>query len=399
MSNDKELTERQVQLLDHLPASAGDLTDALDMSRSGVYSLVERTREKGYNVQFDGKRGVYVPPDDDHGDADVKESVDRSELVETLRTEGATYYDIMDDHGVCRQTAQQVMEDLQEAGYRLEFKEVNASGKRLWYIPDDREQEYTAGDGDGVYVFGLISDTHLGSQAEHLDELHDYYDRLVDRGIDTVYHAGDITDGWKVHKGHINVLKGDATGWSRLLDYVTDVYPQRDGVDTFFIEGNHDRKYHRRNGLHLGELIDQRRDDLHYCGDSQARFLFDPDNDVDLELIHPSGGKPYTAGYRLQTLYRERPADERPALAGVGHLHGSMYAKTEGVVGFYTGCWKGLTTYGKRKGHNSEIGGWIVEIEVEDGELRRVNPEWIGYESEDSTATHTPSDLDQMRST
>jgi len=91
----------------------------------------------------------------------------------------------------------------------------------------------------------------------------------------------------------------------------------------------------------------------------------------------------------MQTLYRERNTKNRPDLAGIGHIHGSMYAETEGVHGFYSGCWKGITTYGKRKGHEAKVGGWIVDLEIRDGRIHKLVPEWIGFEERGAENSHS----------
>lgn len=384
MTDKPDPSDAQAEVLDLLPATLEELSDELNISRSGVSSRISRLREKGYDINEPLDDEMYYPPESDNIDLESCRSSrteHHDDIVDDLRAEGLTFRDFGELYDMGRTAAEGILEDLRESGHNIEFKRLN-SNERLWYIASDTDQRYEV-EQSGTYTFGLMSDTHLGSSAEHLEELHDYYDRLQERGVEHVYHAGDISDGWQVHKGHINVIKGEAAGWERLLDYVVENYPQRDGITTYFIEGNHDHKFYKRNGLHLGEQIAQRRDDLVYCGDSQARFVFDRENDIDLEVIHPSGGKPYTQGYRAQTLYRERPPEDRPTISGIGHLHGKMYASAEDVEAFYTGCWKGLTTYGKRKGHDSEIGGWIVEIEIEDGELRRLTPDWIGYPTRD----------------
>lgn len=41
-------------------------------------------------------------------------------------------------------------------------------------------------------VFGIVSDTHIGSLLEDLDGLESFYDDIEARGIKQVYHAGDI---------------------------------------------------------------------------------------------------------------------------------------------------------------------------------------------------------------
>jgi len=170
-------------------------------------------------------------------------------------------------------------------------------------------------------------------------------------------------------------------------------YPQRAGITTHFIEGNHDNKFFNRNNIHFGRMLGDRRADLNYLGNSQATIHLSREHDITLELIHPSGGKPYTTGYRLQTLYRERNMEDRPTIGGVGHLHGSMYAETEGVKGLYAGAWKGTTTYGKRKGHQAKIGGWILDVTISDGAITEFIPKWQGYPERE---TDNEYDLEQL---
>lgn len=393
-----KLTSRQRDVLESLQEgskSSSDIGHELNLSSQTVRSHVSNLKEKGVEIEYDPEIKKYHLKSEDVKYY-VDEEVDDEEFVEDLES-GITLEEFESEYGIANDGALEIMKRLRQKGYTIEFKEINNYGKRLYYIPEETDKQFKVGDGEGEYRFGLISDTHLGSSAEHLEELHDYYDRLVEEGIDTVFHCGDIGDGWKIHKGHINVIKGEASGWDRLLDYIVDNYPKREGIDTFFIEGNHDNRYHRNNGIHFGELIDDEREDLHYCGDSMARFVFDQENDIDMEIIHPSGGQPYTAAYRLQTLYRERPADDRPTIAAVGHLHGSVYAETEGVKGFYAGCWKGLTTYGKRKGHNATVGGWIIDLEIENGEVRSLTPDWISYDADNTTNNFSMQEIDNMR--
>jgi hypothetical protein len=61
-----------------------------------------------------------------------------------------------------------------------------------------------------------------------------------------------------------------------------------------------------------------------------------------------------------------------------------MYAETEGVKGFYAGAWKGTTTYGKRKGHQAKIGGWILDIDIKDGAVTQLVPQWQGWQERET---------------
>lgn len=384
-----DITPRQQEVVDELPASSEELSDIFGISESTVRDHIGNIRANGVPVGRRGDQWTLVEGSDDNDEEETIEVTDEDSnpdssqipdrLVEALKANGLTYEDIEARFGWNKKKAKTVLDKMSASGWAIEFRTIDKHGTRQWHIADERDKTFQIGDGDGVYRFGLISDTHLGSETTHLQDLHDFYDILHDRGVDTVLHAGDITDGWEVHQNQVNELKANAIGWNRLRKYTIENYPKRPGMDTLFISGNHDRKLWRRQGIRLGKQLGKRREDLHWLGDSMARLVFDPENNVDLELIHPSGGQPYTLGYRAQTLYREQPTDMRPDMAAIGHLHGRMTASSEGVRSWYAGCWKDLTTYGKRKGHAAEIGGYDVRLTVEDGRIKSLANEFIEY--------------------
>jgi len=399
------------RLLETLPASTGEIAAELDVGRTTVESYRNRLEDThdiplAYDREANLWRRCDCEDTDDTGDADESDddgdtpepvpSVKRAEtgqptsenlpnaFISALRGNGLTYAEMERRYDLSRDQAKRLLDRMSEAGWAIDFDTLDSQGTRRYYIPDERDKRYLIGDGDGTYRFGLISDTHLGSKACHLGDLHEFYDRLQRRGVDLVLHGGDIGDGWEVHQNQINEVVPEATGWNRLEDYVVNHYPQREGMETLFISGNHDHKLWKRSGVRFGEQVAARRDDLNWLGDSMARLVFDPANDVDLELIHPSGGQPYTLGYRAQTLYREQPTNIRPTMAAIAHLHGRLWAAAEGVEAWYTGCWKDLTTYGKRKGHAAEIGGWDVELTIRGGRLDNVTTNWVSFPADDS---------------
>lgn len=397
------LGDRQKEILTILNQgeyNAQEIAERTNITASTVKDHISTLRQHGYQIHssHNNQRGYVL-------ESDFGEDYDA--IVNDLQT-GVTYDDLNDKYDLTEQSARRVLDKLRERGHTIDHKEVDADGTRLYYIPEETDKPHRIGQGDGRYRFALISDTHLGSTVEHLNDLHDFYDRLQAEGVTHVFHGGDIGEGWEIHPGHVNVIKGEASGWGRLKEYMVENYPQRDDIQTHFIEGNHDNRYYNNNSIHWGELVANERDDLTYCGDSQARFIFDRRvytdaqgtehvEDIDLELIHPSGGKPYTPGYRLLTLYRERPPEERPTIAGVAHLHGKLYTAAAGVPhGFYTGCWKGLTTYGKRRGHDAQIGGWIIEMTIEGGQVREFVPKWVGYESTMNPNPREVNDLPEL---
>jgi len=374
-----DLTDLQQSILETLPADKYDIAEQTSTTPQGAASAIKRMRKHGYAIPYDRTTGQYHREGNEpHREAD---SIPTSALKDELQ-KGKHLSELTEKFDTIAGELVDVLREIEANGVNVQSR--GDDDDPVYYIPDEIDKSYTVSQDGQTIEIALISDTHLGSSAEHLEELHDFYDKCEQRGITDVFHCGDISDGFKVYQGHLNELKDSAIGWGRLRDYVVENYPQRKGITTHFIEGNHDNKYFNRNSIHFGRLIANERPDLHYLGNSQATVYLDESREIDLELIHPSGGKPYTTGYRLQTLYRERNMEDRPTLAGVGHLHGSMYAETEGVMGLYSGAWKGTTTYGKRKGHQAKIGGWILEITISKNRISEFVPHWIGYEENES---------------
>ena len=378
-------TSRVRDALEEKPHNKFELAEKINTTPSTAKDHISKLREQGYTINFDHTINKYYLGDKPERGAD---ELPAEHIAEDLQ-DGVTIDSLTTEYATTEAAIHEIFESLESQGYTIDTKDTGNG--LVYYLPDDVDRRYRLSESKQHYRIGLISDTHLGSKAEHLDELQAFYDRLEERGVTRVFHCGDISDGWKVHPGHLNEIKDEAAGWGRLKEYVIENYPERDSITTHFIEGNHDNKFYNRNNIRFGRLIANRRDDLHYAGNSQATFQLS--DGVDLELIHPSGGKPYTTGYRLQTLYRERDLDDRPSIAGVGHLHGSMFAHVEGVYGMYAGAWKGTTTYGKRKGHQAKIGGWILDIDISDGHIDQIVPQWHGFEPRETANRHDIQDL------
>ncbi|MDY6788837.1 MAG: metallophosphoesterase [Candidatus Nanohaloarchaea archaeon] len=293
-------------------------------------------------------------------------------LVDDLKS-GMTYDDFSEEYDWSRDKARSVVEELRATGRDISEKTVDQYGTKMYQIEDEVDDTWRWVNEDGHYNFAVISDTHLGSTGEQLDSLNDFYDRLEDEDIDVVFHAGDISDGTVknngrgVYRGHSNHLQPEAIGWDRLKNYVVENYPERDGIDTLFIEGNHDHQLFKNTGIRFGEQLDAERDDLHFLGDSYANIDL---GEVDMDLVHPSGGAPYTLGYRAQTWLRDKPDEQKADITVFGHLHQFLNAETEGSQVLYAGAWQGPTPFLERKGIKPKAGGWIVDMEVEDGDIR-----------------------------
>lgn len=85
-------------------------------------------------------------------------------------------------------------------------------------------------------TFAVVSDTHIGSICHANEALHEFYDIVEGRGITTVLHAGDISDGYYNNRP-TSILEQSSVGFTAQLKEVISTYPEREGVTTYFITG------------------------------------------------------------------------------------------------------------------------------------------------------------------
>lgn len=131
----------------------------------------------------------------------------------------------------------------------------------------------------------VISDTHLCNKKQQITLLNEVYDECQRRGITTVLHCGDITDGMSKRPEHIYELF--VYGADDQAQYVIDNYPKRDGITTYFITGNHDGWNYAKSGVDIGKAIAQQREDMIYLGNQKATVMI---NNCRIDLFHPMDG-------------------------------------------------------------------------------------------------------------
>lgn len=231
-------------------------------------------------------------------------------------------------------------------------------------------------DGAQTIKFGLMGDTQFGSKYAQITHLHNFYDRLVKEGITTVYHTGDITDGLKMRTGHEYELYAISADEQR--DDVVKNYPQREGITTYFITGNHDASIYKQVGYDIGRAISEKRSDLIYLGRDCAIVNLTPK--CTLELRHPWDGTAYALSYKPQKMIEAMESDSKPNILAIGHYHKAEYLFYRNVHCFQTGCFQGQTPFTRGKGISVHLGGWIVTVRVlEDGTITGISGEFVPY--------------------
>lgn len=233
-------------------------------------------------------------------------------------------------------------------------------------------------DGSEHIRFGLMGDTQIGSKYTQLTYLHSYYDLVEQMGIKDVYHTGDITDGLKMRVGHEYELYEVSA--DEMRDDVVKNYPKRDGITTHFITGNHDASIYKQVGYDIGQAIARERPDMKYLGRDCAVVKLTPN--CTLELRHPWDGTAYALSYKPQKMVEAMEADSKPNILGIGHYHKAEYLFYRNVHCFQTGCFQSQTPFTRGKGISVHLGGWIIDILVDDnGTIRTISPTFIPYYS------------------
>lgn len=259
---------------------------------------------------------------------------------------------------------------------QLESKDKTQKTQRV-AVQNQEPTMYNAGwEGAEELRFAVIGDTQFGSKYTQITALNEFYDICKSRGIKSVYHTGDITDGLKMRVGHEYELY--AISADEIRDDVVKNYPKRDGIKTYFITGNHDASIYKQVGYDIGAAISALRPDLKYLGRDCAVINLTPH--CTLELRHPWDGTAYALSYKVQKMIEAMESDSKPNILAVGHYHKAEYLFYRNVHTLQTGCFQSQTPWERGKGISIHIGGWIVTIRVDkNGTIKSFAPEFIPY--------------------
>ena len=229
---------------------------------------------------------------------------------------------------------------------------------------------------DGQTVrFGVVSDTHMGSKFEALDELHQFYDYCVDQEIDTILHIGDISDGFYTNR-MTSIRDLHAIGFSEQLGHIIDNYPYVPSIHTYFITGNHDYTHQRNGFADIGIEIERNRDDMTYLGHNFARLDIAPG--VDVGMIHPVDGSARTLSLKLQNLVDNNP-NRRASIMLAGHYHKSVGMKYKDVYAYLVPSFQHQTGFMADNNLQSDVAGMIFTVKVSDGKILSITTEYVDF--------------------
>ena len=230
--------------------------------------------------------------------------------------------------------------------------------------------------GDTVKL-AIVSDTHLGSNDEAIEELKAFYAYAEKQGVSAVLHVGDISDGYYTNRP-TSIFEQHAVGFQNQLEYISKVYPTIPGVKTYFITGNHDWTHTRNGAANIGEVLaNYRHDDLVYLGHNFGQFQI---NETVISLIHPTDGSSRTWSHKLQEII-DRNEARRGHIMLVGHYHKQLKMKYKGVHGYLVPSFQHQTGFMEDNNLTSEVGGLILTLKFDkDGNISTISTEEVNYE-------------------
>jgi UDP-2,3-diacylglucosamine pyrophosphatase LpxH len=231
-----------------------------------------------------------------------------------------------------------------------------------------------------VQTFGIVSDTHFGSIfADHA--LLDFaYDVFESAGVKTVFHAGDLLDGEKMYRGHEYEVA--VTGADAQVDLCIERYPKRDGITTYFIDGNHDRSFWKRAGLNTGIKIAARREDLINIGYMEADVVIgEGDCKATIRLFHGEDGSAYAISYKPQRYISELASGTKPDILIMGHYHKAEQLFYRGVTAFQAGCTQRQTPFMRGRRLAAAVGFWLIKVTVGPRRIVKIRSEFYPVRS------------------
>ncbi len=236
-------------------------------------------------------------------------------------------------------------------------------------------------DGDKWTKIGLVADTHLCCQESRLDALHAQYDLFEREGVTSVFHAGNIVDGYVPRINGASVLESSIDGQAA---YCAREYPSRPGITTHFITGNDHEGWWQKEGFNFGAYLQmvcekQGRHDLKYLGHVEADVELRCGDFVQrLRISHPGGGSCYARSYKGQKTVESLEGGEKPAILVQGHYHVSYYAVERNIHIIGMPGFQSQTIFGRTKNLRYEIGGVVLDFKMSSktGAITRVRPEF-----------------------
>lgn len=222
----------------------------------------------------------------------------------------------------------------------------------------------------------VVSDTHFGNIHNQLHLLNDLYQEAYNRGIKTVLHVGDLTDGNYPNRPE-NPRQQFLHGFDEQVGYVVDMYPQIEGMDTYYILGSHDETHYKNGQATVDFWVDRCRPDMHFLGQDTGEIVIDK---VKYVLDHPGGGSAQSLSYKPQKRIEILESHTKPKVLLIGHYHKSYAFVYRNVQCIEVPALCGKTQFQQKQGLINNVGGYFLKVYSDSkGNIQYLEPEEVVY--------------------
>jgi len=277
---------------------------------------------------------------------------------------------------------------------------------------------------DPSYTFRvmMVSDTHIGSKHDNIEGLNEMFDQAVKIGAKIVLHSGDLTDGAFAHRDMFLHLRDECQTFDGQYERVVKHWPKREGIETYFIAGNHDHFFQTNVGVDICRHIALARDDMIYLKSESIDEVFgregydraklqevleskkmgsgrvgavrigpyhlpaDQRNTV-VMLLHPGDGSARTYSYKPQKIVENlellmhsfenitNPGGKRikPHILQIGHYHKADMNLLRNIYVFQSGTMKLADEFHETRNLDNMMGYWELEVTAKkEGDIVRL---------------------------
>ncbi|MBP5684791.1 MAG: metallophosphoesterase family protein [Bacilli bacterium] len=223
--------------------------------------------------------------------------------------------------------------------------------------------------------FCVVSDTHMGNKLDQRTLLNRVYQEAYDRGIDTVIHCGDITDGDYRNRRPAHPYELYAQGATEQIDNVVYNYPYVKDITTYLTSGNHDRTHMMNGGYNICKGIAERRSDIIFLGGDEA-IVYLGKARVPILIKHPDDGSSKAFSYKLQEAINNLDESNEAKVIIMGHYHKSyfMYYGERYVI--MAPCLVDQSDFMKGKSLKNVVGALFIDLYVN----KRGDIEYFNYD-------------------
>ncbi len=314
----------------------------------------------------------------------------QKQVLEWLKKESLSVGEISRRLDRSKETVIKILDNLRKDGYEVSLEEET----RQVVLEREIKREFHSIELEPLYrkvcKIMLISDTHLNSKEQQLTLLHTAYATAEKEKVHYAIHNGDLGEGQGLYRGQEEEIFN--FGADNQADYIIDVYPRTKAFKTYIIPGSHDWIWMKKFGYNIVKKVCREREDLVYTPGERSFSL----RGLTFETLHPSGGMPYSRGYRLQKLIEGAIGDfitrirakqllpeNIPQFYCAGHLHTALWMSYLGFHAYMVPCFQSQTTYLRDKGHHPQVGFYIINVYYDDdGNVNKIKHDYYDYTSQ-----------------